>query len=207
MHRHLYRSTKALHTTRITETTVLTRIAETLALDCKGICIELQRYLYWIAEVFVLNCRGTYAHPNCEGTCIGLHDMSHVHSPGLQRHDLVKMCWSLGSIQLYVSFEEYRLFYRALWQKRPIISSISCLCNPMSALQRHVHSSAKARVLTCKGSYTHPNCKGTCTGLQSRFGWVVKCPHCKGTCIQLRIAKSIWVSSYPVQVPLQFGWV
>jgi len=31
---------------------------------------------------------------------------------------------SVGSIKLYVSFAEYRLFYRALLQKRPIILSI-----------------------------------------------------------------------------------
>ena len=31
---------------------------------------------------------------------------------------------SVGSIRLYVSFAEYRLFYRALLQKRPIILSI-----------------------------------------------------------------------------------
>jgi len=28
---------------------------------------------------------------------------------------------SVGSIKLQVSFAEYRLFYRSLWQKRPII--------------------------------------------------------------------------------------
>jgi len=32
--------------------------------------------------------------------------------------------WSVGLIKLEVSFAEYRLFYRALLQKRPIISSI-----------------------------------------------------------------------------------
>ena len=32
--------------------------------------------------------------------------------------------WSVGSIKLQVSFAEYRLFYSALWQKRPIILSI-----------------------------------------------------------------------------------
>ena len=31
---------------------------------------------------------------------------------------------SVGSIQLWVSFAEYRLFYRALLQKKPIIYSI-----------------------------------------------------------------------------------
>ena len=31
---------------------------------------------------------------------------------------------SVGSIKLYVSFAEYCLFYKALLQKRPIISSI-----------------------------------------------------------------------------------
>ena len=30
----------------------------------------------------------------------------------------------VGSIKLYVSFAEYRLFYRSLLQKRPIILSI-----------------------------------------------------------------------------------
>ena len=30
--------------------------------------------------------------------------------------------WLVGSLKLQVSFTEYRLFYRALWQKRPIIS-------------------------------------------------------------------------------------
>jgi len=32
--------------------------------------------------------------------------------------------WSVGSIQSQVSFAEYRVFYRALLQKRPMISSI-----------------------------------------------------------------------------------
>jgi len=32
--------------------------------------------------------------------------------------------WLVGSIKLYVSFAEYRLFYRALLQKRPIILPI-----------------------------------------------------------------------------------
>ena len=39
---------------------------------------------------------------------------------------VVAMGWlrSVGSIKCQVSFEEYRLFYRALLQKRPIILSI-----------------------------------------------------------------------------------
>ena len=39
---------------------------------------------------------------------------------------LMNMGWlrSVGSIKLWVSFAEYRLFYRALLQKRPIILSI-----------------------------------------------------------------------------------
>ena len=32
--------------------------------------------------------------------------------------------WSVGPIKLYVSFAEYRLFYRSLLRKRPIILSI-----------------------------------------------------------------------------------
>ena len=39
---------------------------------------------------------------------------------------LIAMGWlrSVGSIKLQVSFAEQRLFYRTLWQKRPIILSI-----------------------------------------------------------------------------------
>ena len=41
-------------------------------------------------------------------------------------HIFLHMGWlrSVGSIKLYVSFAEYRLFYRSLLQKRPIILSI-----------------------------------------------------------------------------------
>jgi len=37
----------------------------------------------------------------------------------------MRLLWSVGSIQLQVSFAEYRLFYRALLQKRPMILSIT----------------------------------------------------------------------------------
>jgi len=52
-----------------------------------------------------------------------------VASESVLRHislDVLNMGWlrSVGSIRLWVSFAEYRLFYRALLQKRPIILSI-----------------------------------------------------------------------------------
>ena len=45
-------------------------------------------------------------------------DMSHMSID--KRHD---MGWLrlVGSLQIYVSFAEYRLFSRVLWQKRPMI--------------------------------------------------------------------------------------
>ena len=47
----------------------------------------------------------------------------YVHNTSTQHH---AMGWlrSVGSIKLHVSFAEYRLFHRALLQKRPIIVSI-----------------------------------------------------------------------------------
>jgi len=41
---------------------------------------------------------------------------------------------SVGSIKLYVSFAEYRLFYRALLQKRPVILS----CTPTTCVVSHM---------------------------------------------------------------------
>jgi len=47
---------------------------------------------------------------------------------------------SVGSIKLYVSFAEYRLFYRTLLQKRPVIVSIlltEATPHPKSLRNRH----------------------------------------------------------------------
>jgi len=53
---------------------------------------------------------------------------------------------SVGSIKLDVSFAEYRRFYRALLQKRPIILSIllakasayECACIPVGVVRAHL---------------------------------------------------------------------
>ena len=47
--------------------------------------------------------------------------------------------WLVGSIKLYVSFAEYRLFYRALLQKRPIIvRSLLIVATPYPHLHLHL---------------------------------------------------------------------
>ena len=56
-----------------------------------------------------------------------MHDLYHTFTNRLVlRHSSLSMGWlrSVGSIKLQVSFAEYRLFYRALLQKIPIILSI-----------------------------------------------------------------------------------
>jgi len=64
---------------------------------------------------------------HCECTCCGCTCvMSHTGMGWLR---------SVGSIKLYVSFAEYRLFYRALLQKRPVI------------LFNHVHPQHVSRVI------------------------------------------------------------
>ena len=63
---------------------------------------------------------------------------------------------SVGSIKLYVSFAEYRLFYRSLLQKRPIILSILLtkatpyLCIRINA---YVHLCTYIYISIC--TYTH----------------------------------------------------
>jgi len=47
--------------------------------------------------------------------------------------------WLVGSIKLYVSFSEYSLFYRSLFQKRPIILSILLTEATHIALSRLFH--------------------------------------------------------------------
>jgi len=47
-----------------------------------------------------------------------------IHRQASHRYAYMGWLRSVGSIKLYVSFTEYRLFYRPLLQKRPIILSI-----------------------------------------------------------------------------------
>ena len=55
--------------------------------------------------------------------------------------------WSVGSIQLQVTFAEYRLFYRALLQKRPIISSI--LLNKTTPYTHPCHHFSLTKCVLC----------------------------------------------------------
>ena len=53
--------------------------------------------------------------------------------------------WQVGSIKLYVSFAEYRLFYRARLQKRPIIFSI--LLTEATLYERVMNTAQKSCVM------------------------------------------------------------
>jgi len=99
-------------------------------------------WYHWLICVTWLNLRFDMTHPyaglNASCDMASLVNMCDVTSPNVW-HDvftcvarLIRMCdmcdmgWlrSVGSIKLKVSFVEYRLFYRSLLQKRPIILSI-----------------------------------------------------------------------------------
>jgi len=55
--------------------------------------------------------------------------------------------WFVGSLKLYVSFAEYRLFYRALLQKRPITLCVfTCTQMRHACLHIHMHHSHTTHV-------------------------------------------------------------
>ena len=69
---------------------------------------------------------------------------------------LVRLCieiyWSVGSIELYASFEEYRLFSRALLQKRPIISMrLPIVATPYKGVSNICRADLWDFVLRCVG--------------------------------------------------------
>jgi len=66
----------------------------------------------------------------------------------------------VGSLKLQVSFAEYRLFYRALLQKRSIIlRSLLIVATPQvyakTNVYAHVHAHAHCRALSCAHARTH----------------------------------------------------
>jgi len=103
-------------------------------------CVYIHLYMYTYTQTdYNYVCVYTYIQVYICVLCVGVHIYVYTHEH--TQHSYVRvylyiqidMGWlrSVGSIKLQVPFAEYRLFYRALVQKRPmILRSLLILASP-----------------------------------------------------------------------------
>jgi len=100
---------------------------------CICICInEIHVYMYMYKCMYLWMCLSVYIGECvrvrvcvcvCVRVCVCVCVCVCIHRPSSNSTSACTMGWLrlVGSLKLQVSFVEYHLFYRALWQKRPII--------------------------------------------------------------------------------------